>query len=112
MFENFKILPIGSVVSVNGSKEPFMIISQFPVTTSNNREGYFDFGAVQLPLGLISDEMIFFNKEDISSVLFVGYIDTGYQMLHQKYDELVASIIHEKLMIGGEKNAGNYSKKI
>lgn len=112
MLDNLKILPIGSVVIVNGSTEPVMIVSAFPVTTSDGQEGYFDFGAVPLPLGLVSQEMFFFNKEDISSVLFVGYIDTGYQMLHQKYDELVASIIHEKLMIGGEKNAGNYSKKI
>ena len=101
MFENFKILPIGSVVSVNGSKEPFMIVSQFPVTTSNNREGYFDFGAVPLPLGLISDEMIFFNKEDISSILFIGYLDERFQELQEKYDELTDSIVHEHLKNDG-----------
>jgi len=46
-------LPIGSVVRVREGVEPVMIVNHCPVTEKDGKQGYFDFGAVSLPLGLI-----------------------------------------------------------
>ena len=72
-------LPIGSVVRVREGVEPVMIVNHCPVTEKDGKQGYFDFGAVSLPLGLINQNIIFFNKEDIDEVLFFGYIDRRFQ---------------------------------
>lgn len=55
-------LPFGSVVVVKGSEQEFVIISQMPVTEINGQQGYFEFGAATLPMGLVSQEIIFFNS--------------------------------------------------
>lgn len=47
-------LPVGSVVKVTGSDQEFVIISQMPVTEINGQQGYFEFGAATLPMGLVS----------------------------------------------------------
>lgn len=53
-------LPIGTVVKANGGEQNLMITTLFPITEKNGQQGYFDFGAVPLPLGLVSREMAFF----------------------------------------------------
>lgn len=92
-------LPIGTVVRVKDNDEPFMIVNQCPVTVKNSQEGYFDFGAVALPLGLINDQLIFFNREDVEEVLFVGYIDRRFQEFLSHYDEMVENISYPKFIV-------------
>ena len=58
-------LPIGSVVRVREGVEPVMIVNHCPVTEKDGKQGYFDFGAVSLPLGLMNQNIIFFNKRRI-----------------------------------------------
>ena len=87
-------LPIGTVVKANGGEQNLMITTLFPITEKNGQQGYFDFGAVPLPLGLVSREMAFFNREDIQEIIYLGYIDANFQQLIENYDELVSQIAH------------------
>ena len=50
MIELQQPIPIGTVVNVKGTPVDLMIVSQYPVTTINGVDGYFEFGAVALPL--------------------------------------------------------------
>jgi hypothetical protein len=45
----------------------FVIISQVPLTEIDGKRGYFKFGAATLPMGVSSQEMIFFNVKLIST---------------------------------------------
>ena len=92
-------LLIGSVVRVKEGAEPFMIVNQCPVTEKNGTQGYFDFGAVTLPLGLVNQNIIFFNKEDIDEVLFIGYIDRRFQEFLSRYDEEVGRISYDRFTV-------------
>ncbi len=96
-------LPIGTVVNVKQSDQNFMIVSQFPLTVSDGEEGYFDFGAVCLPYGLTDTKLFYFNKEDISKLVFVGYIDAEFQNFLTNYDQLVEKISYKKLSIQSEE---------
>lgn len=81
-------LPVGSVVKVTGSEQEFVIISQLPVTEIDGKQGYFEFGAAMLPMGISSQEMIFFNSEDVDKIIYLGYIDVQFQEFANRYEEI------------------------
>ena len=92
-------LPIGSVVRVHGNDNNMMITSLFPVTEKGGEQGYFDFGAVLLPLGAVTRDLMFFNKEDIDQIIYLGYVDVHFQELIANYDELVDKIEYPKFTV-------------
>ncbi|MBR2649976.1 MAG: DUF4176 domain-containing protein [Sediminibacterium sp.] len=92
-------LPVGSVVKVTGSEQEFVIISQLPVTEIDGKQGYFEFGAAMLPMGISSQEMIFFNSEDVDKIIYLGYIDVQFQEFANRYEEILTSIEYERLTI-------------
>ena len=103
-------LPVGSVVKVTGSDQEFVIISQLPVTEINGQQGYFEFGAKTLPMGLVSQEIIFFNSEDIDQIIYLGYIDVQFQEFANRYEEILTSIEYEQLTITIASNNDNASE--
>ncbi|MEX2805411.1 DUF4176 domain-containing protein [Streptococcus sp. H31] len=70
-----------------------------PITSKNGKEGYFDFGAVPLSLGVISQELAFFNREDIEEILFLGYIAASFQQISTNYDDLIEQIDYPKFTV-------------
>ena len=94
-----ELLPIGTVVRVNDGSQSLMITTLFPVTEKDGQKGCFDFGAVPLPLGVVGQDLAFFNKEDIDEVLFLGYVDVSFQQLTANYDELVTKIKYPKFTV-------------
>ncbi len=109
MSEKKKPLPVGSVVKVNGSNQEFVIISQVPLTEIDGKRGYFEFGAATLPMGLSSQEMIFFNTEDVDKIVYLGYIDVDFQEFANNYEEILSTIQYENLKIiaTDNKNGGD-----
>lgn len=99
MSEQKSPLPIGSVVQVNGSEQNFMIISQLPVAEIEGKQGYFEFGAVPLPIGLSSQDMFFFNSDDVNHLIYLGYIDLEFQKFSNQYDDIISEITYEKMQI-------------
>ncbi|AXJ12903.1 DUF4176 domain-containing protein [Streptococcus pluranimalium] len=85
-------LPIGTVVRVKDVDVNLMINSLFPIVNKSDKQGYFDFGAVTLPLGAVSEESIFFNKDDIDEIIYLGYVDVSFQEIDINYDEMVSKI--------------------
>ncbi|UQS83052.1 DUF4176 domain-containing protein [Bombilactobacillus thymidiniphilus] len=68
-------LPVGSVVTLGNAKDLLMVVSRLPITTKDDEEVYFDYAGVPLPMGVISDEVLFFNDADINHVLSLGYVN-------------------------------------
>ena len=100
------ILPIGSVVITKQGDIPLMIVSRGALYEEKGKTGYFDYCAVLYPTGIEdAKEFAFFNREDIESIIFIGYINSDEQLFVERYDELIAESGYEKLTIdGGEKD--------
>ncbi len=72
MYKN--LLPIGSVVLLKGGEKRIMITSRI-ITRAGSDEIY-DYAACYYPEGLIdSKDMIFFNRDAIDTVFFMGFQD-------------------------------------
>lgn len=73
------VLPIGSIVRLEAMPESrFMICGTLAM---DDEEKKFDYNAVSYPIGLmLSREMVLFNHDKISEVLFEGYKGKNYDM--------------------------------
>lgn len=49
------------------------------IVDNDGNKGYYDFVGVILPIGYDAKNLLFFNKEDINSVIFLGYVDIEFQ---------------------------------
>ena len=47
----------------------------------------------------MNQNIIFFNKEDIDEVLFIGYIDRRFQEFLSRYDEEVGKISYDRFTV-------------
>lgn len=69
------LLPIGSVVYLNEGIIPLMIIARQPIVNINEEKCYMDYAAINQLTGLVSmEEFAYFNQEDISDVLYEGFV--------------------------------------
>lgn len=97
------VLPLGSVVRVEGNDALMVVVARGALTEVNGRRGYFDYAAVLYPNGLVdAGHVLFFNRENIAEVVFVGFIDAAEQAFVSKYDELVSEAKYPKLSVPEE----------
>ncbi|MGT2741686.1 DUF4176 domain-containing protein [Streptococcus plurextorum] len=93
-----RILPIGSVITIKGGNIPLLIVSRAALFEYNGELGYFDYSAVLYPEGITDGkEFIFFNREDIESVIYFGYVNSEEQIFAENYDRLVSESTYPKL---------------
>lgn len=72
MYEN--LLPIGSIVKLEGAEKKVMVCGRIAVEASDNE--VFDYIGCVYPIGIASeDEYVFFNREAIERTLFIGFQD-------------------------------------
>ncbi|WP_424404878.1 DUF4176 domain-containing protein [Pasteurella sp. PK-2025] len=91
---------IGTVVRVGVGEDLLMIISRYPLTIINDVKGYFHYSACTYPIGVeIDDDPSVFNHEDITEVLFEGYINPLEEKLQAYYQRKSADIKYPKLSI-------------
>lgn len=73
MYKN--LLPIGSVVLLKGGEKRIMITSR--IITRAGSDDIFDYAACYYPEGVVDPkDMVFFNRDAIDIVFFVGFQDT------------------------------------
>ncbi len=90
---NKRWLPIGSVVNVRESAIKFMIISRGLLIAQNEGEGaYYDYGGCAYPQGLINEQIMYFNSEDITEVLFRGFENEYERRLQNNLSEWVEKL--------------------
>ncbi|UQS82984.1 DUF4176 domain-containing protein [Bombilactobacillus thymidiniphilus] len=96
-----KILPIGSIVTLkNGNGTPVMIINRAALYETEEQTGYFDYSSVIYPAGLQdSNELCFFNHEDIAELIFLGYRDDEELEFADNYEDLVQASGYDKLSV-------------
>lgn len=85
MYKN--LLPIGSVVLLKGADKRVMICGR--IQTREGDLNIYDYSACYYPEGIMSENMIFFNRNDIERVFFLGFQDTEeLQYRHELLDNL------------------------
>lgn len=68
------LLPIGSVVLLEGGEKRVMIVSR--VIAKAGEDVIYDYAACYYPEGIVDpNNMFFFNHDAISSVFFIGFQD-------------------------------------
>lgn len=69
-----ELLPIGSIIKINGIDKRFMITGVRQTNIEDNKE--YDYMAIMYPEGHISDDgQILLDHEMIEDVVFLGYED-------------------------------------
>ncbi|ARW09044.1 DUF4176 domain-containing protein [Bacillus atrophaeus] len=88
MAEN-KLLPIGSIVLLEGGSKKLMIYGRKQIVVSNNPK-MFDYIGVFYPEGYIDQEYTFaFNHSDIENIIFEGYQDEEETEFQHVLDEAI-----------------------
>jgi hypothetical protein len=77
------MLPIGSVVILNGGKKTVMIFGRKQISSTDNK--VWDYLGCLYPEGCLGAEYCFlFNHEDIDEVVFNGYSDKNNEEFESK----------------------------
>lgn len=95
---NEEFLPLGSIVMLEGGNKCLMICSRIQAMAGS--DVIYDYCACYYPEGITSpSSMIFFNREDIDEVYFIGYEDQD----ELEYQDKLNEIAQGELMIQGDK---------
>lgn len=88
---NNQLLPIGSVVTINGAEKKLMVIG---ITVENAEDGKtYDYIGVPFPEGYINSEFMFlFLHKDIETVNYIGFVNAESQVFRTEYAKLLNNI--------------------
>jgi hypothetical protein len=104
--EKGQILPLGSVVETKEGEIPLLIVSRGGLFEQDGKVGYFDYVSVPYPGGLTdSNEYAFFNREDVGTVLFVGYRNADEQNFAENYEDIIAKSGYEQHKLPKKNNS-------
>ena len=70
-----KFLPVGSVIIVKGSVKKLVLIGRGVVAIFKGEQKNFDYVACTYPEGLIGENVLYLNHEDIEEVIQKGFQD-------------------------------------
>ena len=83
--EGLPFLPVGSVVRCKGSKQNVVIVARALLANDKNDQTvYFDYGAFYYPQGLVNQNVLYFQRDAIEEVVFVGYINDSEKQIVQQ----------------------------
>lgn len=93
------LLPIGTIVRLYNGEIDLMIIGRFPLYNQEGKIGYFDYVACLYPTGVASEELLYFNQENIEDVIFEGYVSEKEKELQVMYEHEKSQIQYPKLSV-------------
>lgn len=81
------MLPIGSVIYLKEGTKKIMILNRGPLVVIDNETKMFDYSGCVYPVGLVQDQVLYFNQENIDKVLFEGFADEDESRFQELYQE-------------------------
>ena len=91
-----EFLPIGSTVIVRGSVKKLMIIARAVFAQTEKGEDYFDYGACTYPEGVLGENLLYFQGQDIVEVVAKGYTDEDDGRMIENIRTGLEKMEHEK----------------
>lgn len=85
--EKTKLLPLGSVVYLREGIIPLLIVVRQPIVNLEDEVCYLDYAGVSQITGLDKEKVAYFNHEDISEILFEGYVGENEQRVLEALSE-------------------------
>ena len=79
--EQITYLPLGSIAIVKGGVKKLMVVARGVATKFNDRIVAFDYAGCVYPEGIIDEQLMYFNHEDISKVYFEGFTDEDNEIM-------------------------------
>lgn len=101
MNEKNLLLPLGSIVLLEGGAQKLLLIARGLNVNHNGQTFFFDYGAVPYPDGVQGDQMVYFQRESISRVVFEGFRDEDDENLAEAIERYVQD--HPELLRGDPK---------
>lgn len=92
------MLSIGSIVYLKEGSKKVMILNRGPLIVIDKETNMFDYSGCIYPVGLVQDQVLYFNKENIDKILFEGFADedeTRFQEIFQEWKRNNASTIKQ-----------------
>ncbi|WP_269409908.1 DUF4176 domain-containing protein [Lentibacillus daqui] len=85
------MLPIGSIVYLKEGTSKLMILNRGPILPSGETEEgiWYDYSGCFYPQGLVSNNVFYFNEENIDEIVFEGFKDDE--------EERFQKIFHDRL---------------
>ena len=95
-------VPLGSIVLLKGGAQKLLVISRAINVKHEGKTFFFEYGGVPYPDGLISDQMAYFNHENISKVVFEGYKDVDNENMVENINRYLEQ--NPNVVMGNAKN--------
>lgn len=92
-----ELLPLGSILYLEGATSKLMVVGRGPVFESDNETVYSDYVGVVYPEGINPEDAIFFNHENIDKVVFEGFKDEEEERFMEVYKEWESKLEVKKL---------------
>ena len=83
---------IGSIIYLKEGSQKLMIINRGPIVEMDNQRYIFDYSACKYPIGVVEDEIYYFNEENIDKVIFEGYADEDETRFHELYEDMLKNL--------------------
>ena len=61
---------IGSIIYLKEGSQKLMIINRGPIVEIEGQKYLFDYSACKYPVGVVEDQIYYFNEENIDNVIF------------------------------------------
>ncbi|AMG62143.1 DUF4176 domain-containing protein [Staphylococcus lugdunensis] len=83
------MITIGSIVYLKGGSQKMMILNRGPIIEQDDKKVMFDYSACKYPLGLVENQIYYFNTENVDRVIFEGYSDDDEIRFQELYQEML-----------------------
>lgn len=91
-----EFLPLGSIVIVKGGIKKTIVIARGIAADLGGGPKRFDYGGCLYPEGLLGDQLLYFNHEDINKVVFTGFSDEDNILMVENINNWIETSGFEK----------------
>lgn len=91
-----KYLPLGSVVILKGGVQKVVIVARGMIVKITESPLFFEYGGALYPQGIVDDNIMYFNDEDIQKVIYEGYKDDDDALMCENINEWFQNSPYEK----------------
>lgn len=83
---------IGSIIYLKEGSQKLMIINRGPIVEIESQKYMFDYSACKYQVGVVEDQIYYFNEENIDSVIFEGYFDQEEVRFQELFKEMIDNL--------------------
>ncbi|MCG2141906.1 DUF4176 domain-containing protein [Staphylococcus epidermidis] len=83
---------IGSIIYLKEGSKKLMIINRGPIVEIEGQKYVFDYSACKYPVGIVEEQIYYFNEENIDKVIFEGYSDQEEVRFQELFKETMDNL--------------------